>query len=152
MKRLPALLLLLATLLCGCTRTSDFNDLKNYLDRTTPGPSVGATLHKKLKSVFEPLDKGVPFLLQKAKSDDPTDAVTAYLALVELCSAVAINPTPKGQVQVDLINPQELYENFEQFDPTILDSNWRKWFEGTHAIMKRTLETDTAAITLRKEK
>jgi hypothetical protein len=101
-------------------------------------------LFARLKPVYEPLDKGVPFLLSMTESANRKDAIAAYLALSELCSQVKMQPTPQGQAQVEKIKPKELFKRFDELDRMKIGGNWAVWLSMAHRTMKQALEQTAA--------
>ena len=142
MKRRLLSICVLPLLLWGCGPSGDFKKLKTYLDNNPGHITNKEQLFRKLKATYEPLETSIPFLLDMTKSTDPEEAVTAYVALATLCSQVAGTPTPQGKAQVDRIKPKELYQYFETFDSSGLDSDWTERFEFTHSVMKQSLEQE----------
>lgn len=127
-------------MLGGCTQASDFRALKMYLEQTSRAEIEARVLYQKLKSVYEPLDKRIPYLVSMTESKEPTDVVAAYVALSELCAQVRMSPTPQGNAYVERIRPKELFDRLDSFDASSLSDNWQMWFKLAHRNMKRSLE------------
>ena len=134
----------LLLLILGCTREKEFNRLTAYVDSVTVEDNTGGEMAKVLLPVYEPLDSRIPYLLQKSNSVDPREAVTAYLALTELCSQVESQPTPEGVVEAARIDPASLYKRFESFDRSTLNPHWQKWLDHTHNFMKAAVDSSAS--------
>lgn len=125
MKRLALLSMLLLAASCG--RQSAFEDLKAYMASTQQSRVDPEHLADIMSKVCRG-DDSIPFLKQKlTSSDDPRDAVAAYVVLTELVAQARLHPTPEGTRLAGSIQPEELASEFSQVDVSGLTGNWSDW-------------------------
>jgi len=131
-------------LVVGCSRQSAFDDVKTYI-AATPQSHVDA---EHLAGIMYRVCRGdgfVVFLKHKLTSDDPHDAVAAYVILSELVAHARLHPTPERKQLAEEIAPADIASEFSNVDVSSLTGNWVEWLSLTERIMNENLEQTNAA-------
>ena len=92
-----------------------------------------------IKPIYEGRDS-VPFLINKTKSEDPTDRILACMLLNELIDQVNRQPTPQGLTFIRGINQAELLAQLESVQTNSLAEAWSHWYAVEHEIAEKHLE------------
>jgi len=137
MKYFTLLPLLFLMICCtGCVQRSAFDELKTHIN--TSQATSPETMLSYMERICDRRDY-VQFLKAKTESNDPRDAITAYLVLTSVVTAIRETPSPEGQEVVDRIEPEKLAAKFEKFDASMLGSNWQDCLTLTNDEMRVNL-------------